>query len=342
MKMSFQTRSIVAIAAAATMMTTAAQAETTLRFAHWNQESHPLVRTGFTEWMKSITEASGGAITFEVYPAQQLGAAKDHYDMARDGIADVTWVNPGYQPGRFPIISAAELPLTFSNADEGTKALSDWYAPYAEAEMSEVKFCLAHVNQPSTVHSKVELRAPSQLSGMKIRPSNAIIASYFRGAGAVNVTVAAPETRDALEKGTADAITFPVGQLVPYGLAELVTYHVDIPLYTQSAVLVMNRATYDSMPPEEKAVIDAHCTGDWAARLVKGWNIYEREAKAELEANAEHTFVAPTPEEMEQWRALVPTALDGWKADVASKGGDPEAVWSSFTAALDAVDSRLK
>ena len=34
--------------------------------------------------------------------------------MARDGIADVTYVNPGYQPGRFPIIGAGELPFLMS------------------------------------------------------------------------------------------------------------------------------------------------------------------------------------------------------------------------------------
>ena len=45
------------------------------------------------------------------FPSQQLGKAFDHYDMARDGIADFTYVNPGYQPGRFPIIAAGELPF---------------------------------------------------------------------------------------------------------------------------------------------------------------------------------------------------------------------------------------
>ena len=34
--------------------------------------------------------------------------------MARDGIADFTYVNPGYQPGRFPIIAAGELPFLMS------------------------------------------------------------------------------------------------------------------------------------------------------------------------------------------------------------------------------------
>ena len=36
--------------------------------------------------------------------------------MARDGIADAAYVNPGYQPGRFPIFAAASLPFQVANA----------------------------------------------------------------------------------------------------------------------------------------------------------------------------------------------------------------------------------
>ena len=42
--------------------------------------------------------------------SQQLGKAFDHYDMARDGIAGCDLCQPGYQPGRFPIIDAGNLP----------------------------------------------------------------------------------------------------------------------------------------------------------------------------------------------------------------------------------------
>ena len=61
------------------------------------------------------------------FPAQQLGKAFDHYDMARDGIADIAYVNPGYAPGRFPIIGAGELPFLLANAKEGSAALDAWY-----------------------------------------------------------------------------------------------------------------------------------------------------------------------------------------------------------------------
>ena len=77
-----------------------------LKLSHWVPPSHPLQKA-LEDWGSSIEKDSGGTIKYKIYPAQQLGKAFDHYDMARDGIADVTYVSPGYQPGRFPILTPA-------------------------------------------------------------------------------------------------------------------------------------------------------------------------------------------------------------------------------------------
>src|SRR6187401_2874277 len=93
-----------------------------LKLAHWVPPSHPLQKA-LEDWGASVEKASNGTLKYKVYPSQQLGKAFDHYDMARDGIADVTYVSPGYQPGRFPVIAVGQLPFTFADADKGTAAL---------------------------------------------------------------------------------------------------------------------------------------------------------------------------------------------------------------------------
>src|SRR5476649_998042 len=115
-----------------------------LKFSHWVPATHPIVKSS-EEWAESIKKASGGAINITMYPAQQLGKAFDHYDMARDGIADIAYANPGYQPGRFPIIAAGELPFLIGNARGGSAALDAWYRQYAAKEMKDVHFCFAFV-----------------------------------------------------------------------------------------------------------------------------------------------------------------------------------------------------
>ena len=166
-----------------------------LKFSHWVPATHPIVKAS-EQWADSIKKASNGTINITMYPAQQLGKAFDHYDMARDGIADIAYANPGYTPGRFPVIAAGELPFLLANGKEGSAALDSWYRKYAPKEMSEVKFCLAFVHDPGTFHStKKKIVVPSDLAGMKIRPAGATSARFITLLGGANVQASAVEAR---------------------------------------------------------------------------------------------------------------------------------------------------
>ena len=60
--------------------------------------SHPLQKA-LEDWVFYAVEGdSSSTIKYKVYPSQQLGKAFDQFDMARDGIADVTYINPGSSP----------------------------------------------------------------------------------------------------------------------------------------------------------------------------------------------------------------------------------------------------
>src|SRR5436305_14943520 len=118
-----------------------------LKISLWVPPAHPLV-PATKQWAADIEKASGGTIKSVVFPSEQLGKAFDHYDMARDGIADVTYVNPGYQPGRFPIIAVGQMPFTFTDGHTGTQALDAFYRKYAETEMKDTHFCFAFIHDP--------------------------------------------------------------------------------------------------------------------------------------------------------------------------------------------------
>ena len=254
---------LVALSAAFVMAAGAASAQDKtfeLRLSHWVPPSHPLQKA-LEDWGSSIEKASNGTIKYKVYPSQQLGKAFDHYDMARDGIADVTYVSPGYQPGRFPIIDAGNLPFMVSNAKGGTGALDEWYRKYAEKEMKDVKFCFAFFHDPGSFHSKAKkIIVPGDIKGMKIRPAHATMATWVTQLGGTNVHSSAPEVRDMIEKGVAEAVTFPWGSIPLFGIDKVTKYHMEAPLYATSFVWVMNRAKYNEMSAAQKKVIDDHCT----------------------------------------------------------------------------------
>jgi TRAP-type transport system periplasmic protein len=334
MKKLFAVAGAIAVSALLSGAAFAADAPVTLRFSHWVPPSHPL-QPAFEAWAKSIEKDSHGSIVIKIFPAQQLGKAFDHYDMARDGIADITDVSPGYQPGRFPIFALGSMPFLVVNAKGGSAALDEWYRAYAGTEMKDVYFCSAHFHDPGTFHSTKKITVPGDIKGLKVRVATDTIGKFVRLLGGTTVNAAAPEAREVIARGVADAITFPWGSMFLFGIDKVVKYHLDMPFYVTPFVDVMNKAKYDSLSPAQKKVIDDHCTSEWAEKLASPWADFEAAGRAKMKAAPGHEFVEPTPAQILEWRAAAAPLRDSWAADVKKVGGDPDKIYEAFHAALN-------
>ena len=328
--MNTMTRASIVAAMSLTVLGTQVRAETALRLAHWLPPGHSLQTTGFEPWAQSMAEASGGGIGVTIFPAQQLGSATDHYDIARDGIADLAFVAPSYQPGRFPVISLAEHPFMVTNAVEGSAAFNDWYMQYAAQEMPDVHVCMAFMQDPGTLHTVAPMTMPGDLRGVNLRPANAVMGSMIALLGGASVQVPAPEAREVIARGAAEGITFPWDSVFLFGIDKETRHHIDFPLYTTVFVMAMNRASYDAMPEADRAVVDAHCTSEWAQKIATGWAQQEQSGRVRAIDDPAHTVHVPTPEELAAWREATAPLMTAWSEEVAAKGQDAAAIEASF------------
>ncbi|MDR3420536.1 MAG: TRAP transporter substrate-binding protein [Xanthobacteraceae bacterium] len=310
-----------------------------LKISHWVPPSHPLQKA-MQDWGDEVLKASNGTITYKIYPAQQLGKAFDHYDMARDGIADLVYVNPGYQPGRFPIIAAGELPFLVGNARGGNRAIDAWYRKYAATEMKDVHYCFSFVLDPVAWHStNKKITMPGDIRGMKVRPAQGTIAAWVTLLGGTNVQSSAPEVRDVLAKGVADAVTFPWGSMLLFGIDKVTKYDMDEPLGSVMFQFLMNPATYAAMSPSQKKVIDDHCTSEWAGRFADPWVDFEHDGLAKIRAEPEHEVYKITDEQLAEWKTSAEPLKEKWAAGVKKAGGDPDAIWIELQASLKHYDA---
>ena len=305
-----------------------------LKISHWVPASHPLQKS-LEDWAAAVEKASGGTIKSQVFPAQQLGKAFDHYDMARDGIADVTYVNPGYQPGRFPIIGAGELPFLMSDAKGGSEALDAWDRKYADKEMKDVKFCLAFIHSPSSFHTRTKkIMVPEDVKGMKIRPAHATMANFVTLLGGTNVQSSAPEVRDIIERGVADGVTFPWGSLVLFGVDKVTKYHMEAPLYVTTFVVVMNKDKYNQMSDRQKKAIDDNCNTQAAGRVGEPWGKFEDAGIDKIRAESTHEIYKLTPDQLALWRKAAEPLFKTWGDAVKKTGVDPDAAMAELKASL--------
>jgi TRAP-type C4-dicarboxylate transport system substrate-binding protein len=297
-----------------------------LKFSHWVPPTHPMHGAALA-WAESIEKASNGSVKIAIFPAQQLGRAFDHYNMARDGIADIAHVNPGYEPGRFPIVGGAELPFVFSNGKEGSAALDAWYRRYAGQEMKDVRYCLSFAHDPGTLHfTRKKVVTPADISGLKVRPPNAVIANWMTLLGATNVQAAAPEIRDVLEKGVADAAGSPWGSMLLFGIDKVTKYHIDAPLYVSEQVWALNKSKYDSLSPAQRKVMDEHCTSDWALKIAAPWADFESDGRGKIKAMPGQDVYALNAEQLAAWRKSAEPVVANWDASVRKTGQDPKAI----------------
>ena len=330
-----RTRLFVAAALAALSFGTAQAQDkpVMLKLASWVPAQHAL-NPALQAWADSLKAASGGTITSTLFPSEQLGKAFDHYDMARDGISDFSYVNPGYQPGRFPVFAASSLPFMVTNAKAGSAAIDAWYRAYAGKEMKDVHFCFAFAHDPGALHSRKKVVLPTDIKGMKVRPATATIGQMVTLLGGTNVQASAPESRDMLERGVADAITFPWGSLTLFGIDKVVKFHMDVPLYVTPFVWVMNKDKYEALSANQKKAVDAHCTSEWAEKVGSAWADFEIAGHVKLAADSGREVYKLTPDQLKAWKQAVAPVEDQWAADVKKTGQDPAAVMNAFKQSL--------
>ena len=192
------------------------------------------------------------------------------------------------------------------------------------------------MHDPGTFHSKAKkIMVPGDIKGMKIRPAHATMASFVTQLGGTNVQSSAPEVRDILEKGVADAVTFPWGSVPLFGIDKVTKYHMDVPLYVTTFAWVMNKAKYDAMSAAQKKVIDDHCTNEWALKVAAPWADFEHAGVAEAQGRSRPRGLSDLGRaagRVAQGRRAAARRLGRQRASKA--GGDPDAISKELKAAL--------
>ena len=98
---------------------------------------------------------------------------------------------------------------------------------------------------------------PDDIRGMKVRPANATMGAFVTLLGGTNVQASAPEAREVLERGVADAITFPWQSIILFGIDKVVEVPHGHAVLDRDLRLDDEQGEVRGMSPAQKAVIDS-------------------------------------------------------------------------------------
>jgi TRAP-type C4-dicarboxylate transport system substrate-binding protein len=321
-------KSGAAAALAAPALTGFAQQTVTLKFHTFMAPQSNVWLNMHKAWMNKVEKESGGRIKFEAYPAMQLGGTPVQlYDQARDGVVDIIWTLPGNTAGRFPRIEVFELPFMMTNAEATSKAYWEYVQTMAPDEFKETQVIALQVHGPGVIHTADKpVKNVADMKGLKMRAPTRQVTKLMGALGAIPVGMPLPGIPDALSKGTINGAVIPWEVVPSVKVHELTKNHAEFDpaggsLYTTTFVMAMNKAKYNSLPPDLKKIIDNNSgmeTSAWLGKVQQEGDIAGRKAASDR-GNAIFTV---SPEEAQEFRRKSRTLEVEWVEDMNKRGYD--------------------
>lgn len=211
--MTFTIRGWLGAAAFIMAGTVAAQAQTTLKWAHVYEASEPF-HTESVWAAEEIAKRTEGRYKIDVFPASQLGKETDINQGLKLGTVDIIISGASYAAREFPRIGISYYPYIFRDPSHLLAyAKSDVFKQlaqgYEEASGNHITAMTYYGTRHTTANK--DIKACADLQGLKMRvPDVPAYLAMPRACGANTTPIAFAEVYLALQNGTVEAQENPL------------------------------------------------------------------------------------------------------------------------------------
>ncbi|MBS3998285.1 MAG: TRAP transporter substrate-binding protein [Hydrogenophaga sp.] len=316
-----------------------ASAQTVFTVSSWLPPTHT-ASMAQKSWCDLLEKESTGRMKCNILP-KGVVAAPGTFDAVRDGLADISYTVDGYTPGRFINTQVAEFPFLGDSATATSVAYQRIYSKYFAplGEHRGVKVLAVFTHGPGIIfNSKKPVTSAADAASLKFRIGGGNINELSRAMGWNTTLKPAPESFELMSTGVMDGTFFPDESIASFKLS-MVKHATTFPggLYNTSFVFMMNPGKYNSLSPQDKAVVDK-ISGETAARIFgEGWDRVDAASREIQKAQGVSRVMAD--------QAFVKAVMDKqdyletkWAANAQVKGlKDPKKVLAEFRAEIAKV-----
>lgn len=305
-----------------------------LVLSSWLPPKHPIVVNAIQPWAENVEQATDGEVTVRVL-SKPLGPAPAHYDLARDGVADITYgLHSFVQDQRFVRSRIGQFSFLGDDAVATSKAFWNVYTGQLDAqkEHAGTKLLGLFMHGPGVFHNNVRrIEQVGDFEGLKIRTPGGYIADLMGNLGATTLFMSSNEVYEKLSRGVIDGVTFTYEALTAFNLTDYIDYSMRTPggIYNTTWFLVMNDDTWEGISEENRRAIEK-VSGEAFAELVgQAWNQADEKAIAKLKDAGIEIYDAPNP----VLNAIKDEAAKleaDWAAKLEEQGYDGKAALEAF------------
>jgi len=273
-------------------------------------------------WCKEVERRTDGKVTVDYFPGGTLTKAQQCYDGVVESLSDIGFSVLAYTRGRFPLISAVDLPLGYHSGVVATEVINRVYQKFQPKEFNDVKVMYLHAHGPGLVHTKGKaVRKLEDMQGLKFR-AHGTSALVVQALGGTPVPKPMPETYEMLQKGVVDGALYPMESNKGWKLGEVTNYMTAAfdSAYTTSFFVVMNKDKWESLPADVQQTIEA-INAEWAVKHGEAWDTSDMLGmKYFLSQGGE--IIGLDEKEQARWKKAVAPIISEYVVDAKKKGID--------------------
>lgn len=207
------------------------------------------------KWAEEVVKRTNGKVKVDTFPGGTLLTANNMYIGVLEGAADIGLSSPTYEPGRFPLLAIADLPLSYPNAKIPSLIYWELTQEFQPESLAEYKVITMFTTEPAYIQSIKPVRNLDDLRGLELRATGTI-GQALQALGAAPIGMSMAEVGGSLQTQVIKGYVSSREVLKDFMFAERVKYVTDYPLGQVSFAAVMTKEKWNSLPPDVQKVID--------------------------------------------------------------------------------------
>jgi uncharacterized repeat protein (TIGR02543 family) len=295
----------------------------------------------YQPWIEAVQNATGpdgGRIHFDVTFGSEPWDEGAALTAIGDDVTDLGQVNGetfhlgsiGYIPFLWNMEECAYATFNLFNTE-----VSQWDTL---GELDNVKVLLASPLQPAQWWGNVKVTTLADMSGLLVRAEDPEVPTIEALGAEAETGIEASEMAQALQLGTIDGCFFTYsGGAFAFGLPDVTQYITQVNLFPRIYVLAMNKAKYDGLPPDAKALLDSFSTAEESVALAAAHDAAQGGAKGYLMGALHRTIDQLT--DLAAWKAATAGVKDQFIAEMDGLGFDGQGVYDEALALIAQYDA---
>ncbi len=271
----------------------------------------------FSEEMGKL---SGGKLKIELYPNAQLGGLKDMLTSVQLGTQSMLITVPAWYSSFVKQMDVFTLPFICASPERLRTALEGSFGTKIEGHARDAGFQIIGywLTGPRHMLNNVRpIKTAADMNGLKMRIiSSQVYMAAFRALGANPAALDYAEVYLALQQKTVDGLDLGLPDVISGKFFEVVKYATLTSHVIDFFAASMNKALYDGMSAEEKAMIKQ------AMKTATDWQWkqqYADMAAAEDKLKSQIEIIHLTPTELEEFAKLGRSVYPQFEATIGKE-----------------------